>query len=892
MFKRFTDSFRSSTHRTRRRQSRPPVLNLESLEDRRMLAMFTVTNTDDGQVAAAGDLPGSLRQAIFDANTNPGDDTVEFDSSVFTGGNASVVRLTAGQLNVEQTLTIDGSTGIEITITGDANDDDITDSLNITDVDASFGGTRGAADDLLDDNSRVLNFSATTGDLNLKGLIISGGRAFFNGGGGVYASTGNVTLIDSAVSGNSATLARGRGGGIRANSGAVSLTNSTVTGNRSDDGGGGVHTSFGAVTLNSSEISDNRTSPRFPGGFGFHGGGIFTSFGDVTLNDSTVSRNSAYDHGGGIRSASGTVTLNNSSVFGNSASDGGGIKTSSGNLTLNDSTVRENSAAGFSGIGGGINTTTGQIVLTNSSVIGNTTVGNFGFGGGIYASPFAGAVTLINSTVSGNLASGSGGGIYGAATLIDSTVSGNSTSGVSGVGGGIHTGNGAAIIINSTVSQNYASRSGGGLHSSSGAVTLNNSTIVGNESVGGGGGVHVNNSSEDPSLTIQNSIVAGNTDDGAASDLRPDPDSTVTIKHSLIGVADGLTIAGNAGNWTGTAASPLDPMLGPLADNGGPTQTHALLLGSAAIDAGSNALAVDQNGWPLVKDQRGFRRILDRNNDGTATADIGAFELGGIAPLHFPVVDSVSHDEGGDLARPDLLGTFAVSFDVDVGVNADDLMIRNDTLGGTVVDSSGVTLEYDAGSRTATWDFSSLTLDPAYYSFELSDDIVSVDGTLSLDGDFDGNPGGTFVESIYVALPGDADLDGHVDVLSDAFHLVSNLGTTGGTTWAQGDFNGDGNVNVLGDAFILVGRLGQSVVPPATALAASVANYASMVTSSDPTFTQPIVFVDAGGNLFDDQDDDLPTDNPLSVALELSLAGSQELDAAFESGNLIDSTVF
>ena len=132
----------------------------------------------------------------------------------------------------------------------------------------------------------------------------------------------------------------------------------------------------------------------------------------------------------------------------------------------------------------------------------------------------------------------------------------------------------------------------------------------------------------------------------------------------------------------------------------------------------------------------------------------------------------------------------------------------------TTVDTSGLAFDYDSVSQTATWSFGSVQLEPSFYFFLLSSDIVtSVVGGSRL---------GSIVktEAVYVALPGDANLDTRVDVLDDAFALVDNLGTTGGATWAQGDFDGDGNVTVLGDAFILVAHLGQEIVtpPPATAL--------------------------------------------------------------------------
>ena len=155
-------------------------------------------------------------------------------------------------------------------------------------------------------------------------------------------------------------------------------------------------------------------------------------------------------------------------------------------------------------------------------------------------------------------------------------------------------------------------------------------------------------------LAVENSIVAGNQADGSTSrDIVIGYDASGTIDHSLIGIADNLAFTG-ANNLTGTAANPLDPELGPLADNGGPTLTHALLPGSPAINAGDNSLAVDADGNPLLTDQRGDG--FDRIQSGTV--DLGATE---VVPVP-PVVTNIVRDEGGVLDRPDLISSFAVTF--------------------------------------------------------------------------------------------------------------------------------------------------------------------------------------------------------------------------------------
>jgi hypothetical protein len=243
-------------------------------------------------------------------------------------------------------------------------------------------------------------------------------------------------------------------------------------------------------------------------------------------------------------------------------------------------------------------------------------------GGGICN---AGSLTVSNSTLSGNLAAGgleAGGGILneaGSLTVGNCTLSGNSATGSWFAGGGIANISGTLTVSNSTFSGNSATGDwgAGGILSECGALTVSSSTLSGNSATGeaGAGGGILNY--EGP-LMVQNTIIAGNGLDvwGQASSLG----------NNLIGNSDGssgwITSGPNA-DLIGTSASPLDPLLAPLGDYGGPTQTMALLPGSPAIDAGSNALAVDANGSPLTTDQRGLPRVVN------GTVDIGAFESSG-----------------------------------------------------------------------------------------------------------------------------------------------------------------------------------------------------------------------------------------------------------------------
>ncbi len=519
-------------------------LRVEQLEDRRMMAVLTVNSAADNTLA---DGLITLREAILAANNDTvadategvqagsGDDTILFDTNVFSGGSASLIRLTAGELEITETLTIDGSAVTGIVISGDANDNDVLlPGTQITDV------TLSSVANLLSDNTRVFNYSSSSGDLLLDNLTITGGRtssAAENGAG--------IRFISSNGYNNNGT--------------GLTVSNSMVRGNSATNSadGGGIFTGFGTATLISSSVSDNSSAAQ--------GGGIFTVYGDVSLTDSTIADN-------------------------NSGNDGGGIYTLFGEVTLTNSAVRGNRATGNFVLGGGI-FANAEVTLTDSTVSDNSATGSEAQGGGIYAKN---EVTLINSTVSGNSAIGSvalGGGIFaaGTATLTSSTVSDNSASGDGAQGGGIF---------------------------ASDVMTLTDSTINRNAAAGTGGGIVVADGDTNPSLTIENSVVAGNFDNqsagtsGTPSDLVPDPDSVLTVNDSLIGVADGLTITGT-NNLSGTAASPLDPLLGPLAENGGPTRTQALLPGSPALDAGSSSETYDQRG---------------ENRNFGGGADIGAYE--------------------------------------------------------------------------------------------------------------------------------------------------------------------------------------------------------------------------------------------------------------------------
>ena len=542
--------------------------------------LFVTTASD---VVDASDGLTSLREAVAFANSNADASVITFAAGAGQAFEAdALIRLTEGQLTITRDVTIDGSTaGGEVVITGDADGDDITVvGTNITDVAASFGGTEGAASDLLDDNSRVFNITSSTTEATLTGLTITGGRTTSTSdvGGGIFNDDGSLTVTNSIISGNSTSGLLAHGGGIYSDNGALTVTNSTISGNSTSGGsseGGGIYSDNGALTVTNSTISGNSTSGGNSGG-----GGISNDDGTLTVSNSTISDNSTSSENSG----------------------GGGIYSRSGDLTVTNSTISGNSTSGGYAVGGGIYSRYALQTVTNSTVSGNSTAGNFSGGGGIHSRNAP--LTVTNATISGNSTSGdnaSGGGIFSDTNLTTQTTT----------------------ITNSTIYNNTAADAGGGIFNRDGLLQVFNSTVSGNEAAIGGGIASYGNSFARTELS--STIVAGNTATNIGNDVSTqgasDTDNSfVSLGNNLIGDGQvGAEVFFDPTNTdddiVGTTLAPIDPLLGPLADNGGPVQTLALLSGSPVINAGNNdeMLATDGRGI-------GFSRTLNGN------ADIGAFE--------------------------------------------------------------------------------------------------------------------------------------------------------------------------------------------------------------------------------------------------------------------------
>ncbi len=278
---------------------------------------------------------------------------------------------------------------------------------------------------------------------------------------------------------------------------------------------------------------------------------------------------------------------------------------------VGDITIDGNSQSRVLNINDGNGNNSSNVFLDGLTITGGTTTSS---GGGIHNSE---SLTITNSTVSGNSAYLSGGGISnrGTLTITNSTVSDNSAE----YGGGIYN-TGPLTITNSTVSGNSAYY-GGGVHNSSGTISITNSTISGNSAYFGGGVFNrktlsitngIINDNIFSNVSLVSTIVADNTAGSDNPDIFNDgSSSTVTASYSLI--EDGTITKDLGNNITGQ-----DPLLDSngLQDNGGPTQTIALLRGSPAINAGSNPDS-------LTTDQRG-EGFLRTSGSGI---DIGAYEF-------------------------------------------------------------------------------------------------------------------------------------------------------------------------------------------------------------------------------------------------------------------------
>ena len=577
---------------------------------------FTVTNLEDSG-------PGSLRQAILDANATPALDEVVFES-----GLTGTITLTSGTLIIAGPLLIQGPGSGVIAVSGNNAFRVFTVSpgaavqihrlsiihgraltagggifnsgtMGVLDCTLSGNGAIGGGGvfndgmmslvrcNVSDNSARFSGGISNVGSLYVKLCTVSGNRAEQSSGGiGVSITAtqhGSATLEDSVIAGNSAGT---EGGGIlNLSPRSLTLTRCTIAANTALGDGGGISNRGRRLTLTECALSGNQA--------GVDGGAIFTGPtlldpASAALTSCTMANNAAGASGGGI-SNSGQLSVSRCMLSANSAGSGGGISNRAG-LSVSDSTLFANSAADT---GGGLENDSGAASLQRCTVAGNGAIS----GGGIFNRA---DLTVQSCTINGNIANG-GGGLYNLSPLpIDS---------------GDPAPPAAILTIgNSTVSGNRAFLGGGLINYAN--VLMTSCTLFGNRADAGGGIRQFSGGR----IKVGNTLVANS---GAGGNYQGDEASSLTSFGGNLD-SDGTCGLAAPTDQRGRPDAPLDPKLGPLQNNGGPTATHALAPDSPAVDGGDPALTP---GSTDPTDQRGFERIADGDRNGTTIIDIGAFEL-------------------------------------------------------------------------------------------------------------------------------------------------------------------------------------------------------------------------------------------------------------------------
>jgi hypothetical protein len=574
------------------------MLLLDGLEDRILLSgnptYFTVNLLSDSGASSGidsntGDPAGDILWAITEANanTNSAGSVINFDPTVFA---------TPQTINLSSTLVLNQSAGPEVIESS---------GLGLVTVSG---------------NNAVEVFDVNSGAIaTFSGLTISDGSTSTDGGG--IFNDGTLAVVDCAIAENSAVS----GGGIF-NIGILTITGSTIANNAVagplGSGGGIFDDAGGTLSISKSTIAGNTSSIG-------NGGGIFTNngAGAVTITNCTIANNSAaaeaagYGFGGGICSTAinAPLKITGTAFKGNSGGLGGAMAIYFAPTTVASCTFEANTAT-LANSGGGAIWNECVLTIVDSTFDGNSTPAGESAGGGI-----------VNNDV---------------ATVTGCTIDDN----VSNFGAGIFNSGGATLtLFNSTITRNSAGLNGGGVLNYYGSLTAINSTITSNSAgfnnldggSNGGGGVYAYNAT----TTLDNTIVAANTANDGADDVAGAALSSASA-YNLVGVDEsGSLVNGTRGNQVGV----VNPGLGSLASNGGPTQTIALLAGSPAIGAGMNGI----NGVTIFTDQRGFV-------PPAGAWDIGAYQFNAVPPSAPTATLSAANVTGANSGQTSY--TFSITF--------------------------------------------------------------------------------------------------------------------------------------------------------------------------------------------------------------------------------------
>lgn len=454
----------------------------------------------------------------------------------------------------------------------------------------------------------------------------------------IITRTGSINLFNITADATITSMTLNGGAPQNHDGGAIELYASlllqscNVTSNIASNGNGGaifMDTGAGTLTLDQCNFTNNQAT-----GSGKSGGAIYLNSGNtLSVTNCSFSNNNADYYGGAIRSW-GTGTISNTTFSSNYAAKYGGAIYSSASMTLTDCTLSSNTANDNNG--GAINHGGATLSMTRCLVSGNTASG---YGGGLNMGSDSSSVTLTGCTFADNTITTYGGGgayIY-QGTIQGCTFKNNMAS--SGSGGGLYVNlqSGSADIINSTFHTNAAGSYGGGMNiygQTGTTCNISYCTVTWNaadsddDHTGSGGGIRQTN----VTVNVKSTNLANNYK--GLSILWDDCSGTFVSKgYNFIGIGTGQTGFTNGVNNDQVGESyPIDPNLGSLGDNGGNTETCAILEGSPALNRGGPATDASASANPVDTDQRGEARKC-----GPAT-DIGAYEAGISTPALVPVM--------------------------------------------------------------------------------------------------------------------------------------------------------------------------------------------------------------------------------------------------------------
>lgn len=728
------------------------------------------------------------------------------------------------------------------------------------------GNTANRAGGGIEDNSGsagVVTLTNVALDNNSAGVDIGAGAVANPGnGGGLHISgDGDVSISGGTVNGN---FAAQEGGGLWNSTGTLTITGTTISNNTvnaednagNDQGGGGVFNNGGTLDIDNATITDNQADINAG-----NGGGVMTVGGTVTIDGGTISGNSAVRAGGGIENNAGTVTLTDVTLGGTLAADGNTAGINGGGLHVSGVGITEifggrvsNNVAGQEG-GGLWNSASGSMVIQSSGSGGtlidsNTANGDDAAtvqgGGGIFN--VGGTLSISDATISNNVSTatlaGNGGGgvaIEGGAnnTITDTTISGNSATeaGGSADGGGILIANGATLeVFGGSISGNTANRAGGGIENNASSVTLTDVRLGGQTAAEGniagvnGGGLHVSGAG---STTILGGGVSNNVAGQEGGGLW-NASGTMSIDGTMISANvanaedNGLDDQGGGGvfNIGGTVDIVDAAISGNLATansgNGGGVMTVG---GTVTIQGGTisgNSAARAGGG---IENNNGSVQLIDVSVGGATEAEGNSAGVnggglhvtgGGTTDVDAGIFENNSAgQEGGGLWNG--TGTMTISSTAIVnntasGAGADQGGGGVFNAGGTLNINSGATISgnlangssgsgggvfNDAGGELNIED-SEISGNTANRAGGGIEDNSGIFTTVSLTNvNLDGNSAGVDIGSGAVAAPGNG---GGLHVTGDGAVIIDGGTVNNNVAAAEGGglWNNTGDMNVIG----------------------------------------------------------------------------------------------